>query len=182
MAKNTRQRRPRRHIDDAEPDAQPDDPHPDSDGDGIADLSDDCPGVPEDLDGDADTDGCPEEGVAILRPTAIEITEQIRFQLDSAVITPDSAPIIAAVATMLANHPDIAVLRVEGHASAEGTSKHNQDLSVARAQAVLEALVSAGVARQRLVAEGFGESRPLMPGTDPAALQANRRVEFHIVP
>lgn len=33
----------------------------DSDGDGVSDAQDKCPAVPEDIDGDHDSDGCPEE-------------------------------------------------------------------------------------------------------------------------
>jgi Tol biopolymer transport system component len=43
-------------------------PPPDTDGDGIEDASDDCPNVPEDADGEADDDGCPES------PTSVSLT------------------------------------------------------------------------------------------------------------
>jgi outer membrane protein OmpA-like peptidoglycan-associated protein len=56
-------------------------------------------------------------------------------------------------------------------------------LSKQRANTVVRYLVGrGGIARSRLMAEGFGPTRPLVPNADtPAELAQNRRVEFHIV-
>lgn len=157
-------------------------PDYDNDMDGVLDVNDGCPLVPEDLDGFEDEDGCPEEGPAIMRTTVIEITQQIQFEYDSDVIRPESAPIIAAVAGLLIDFPEITLIRIEGHTSTEGEASHNMELSIERANSVLEALVERGVERSRMVAEGFGESQPLEPDeTQEGARELNRRVEFQIV-
>ncbi|MEL6211885.1 MAG: OmpA family protein, partial [Pseudomonadota bacterium] len=60
---------------------------------------------------------------------------------------------------------------------AAGTAGYNQRLSQQRADAVRALMIeSCGLAPDRLVAAGFGESSPL-PGIDPFAAE-NRRVEF----
>jgi outer membrane protein OmpA-like peptidoglycan-associated protein len=158
-------------------------PDPDNDGDGILDIHDRCPNDPEDFDGFEDEDGCPEEGPVTLRAEIIEITQQIQFDYDSARIRAESGRILDAVADILRSNPDIRRVRIEGHTSTEGSAEHNLELSRNRANAVLEALVTRGVERSRLTADGYGATRPLIRDDqrDPAALETNRRVEFHIV-
>ena len=62
---------------------------------------------------------------------------------------------------MLANHPEIKTVRVEGHTDNRGGEKHNQELSQRRAAAVVKYLVGKGVARDRLDPVGFGQTRPI---------------------
>ena len=69
-------------------------------------------------------------------------------------------------------------VQLEGHASSEGDDVHNQTLSEQRAQAVLDYLVSHGVAPGRLASKGFSSSVPTESNTTAAGREANRRVEF----
>jgi chemotaxis protein MotB len=76
------------------------------------------------------------------------------------------------------------VLRVDGHTDSRPINspiyKSNWDLSSARAIAVVQYLVSRGVAPQRLVAAGFAEFQPLDPGQTDEAYQRNRRIELKL--
>ena len=83
----------------------------------------------------------------------------------------------------LLQHPEIRLLRVEGHADDAGTSAYNYDLSTRRAQAVVDWLTRAGVEPERLVAMGTGEALP-REGEDCTEADtrcASRRVEFLVL-
>ncbi len=80
---------------------------------------------------------------------------------------------------------DIAwVLRVDGHTDARpmqgGRYRSNWELSAARSIAVVQYLISRGIAPQRLVAAGFGEFQPIDQGEGPEALARNRRIELRL--
>lgn len=76
------------------------------------------------------------------------------------------------------------VLRVDGHTDSRPINspiyKSNWELSSARAIAVVQYLISRGVAPQRLVAAGFAEFEPLDPGQTEEAYQRNRRIELKL--
>lgn len=156
-------------------------PDEDNDADGILDLNDACPMEPEDLNGFEDEDGCP-DGEALVRLTTdrIIITEQINFELNSAIITGSiSFQILDAVANILRMYPTI-MIRVEGHTDSQGSNSYNLQLSQDRADSVRNYLVQVGVEPSRITAVGFGEETPLAENTTASGRAANRRVEFHI--
>jgi chemotaxis protein MotB len=76
------------------------------------------------------------------------------------------------------------VLRVDGHTDARpiqgGRFRSNWELSASRAIAVVQYLISKGIAPQRLVAAGFGEFQPIDQGEGPEALARNRRIELRL--
>lgn len=81
--------------------------------------------------------------------------------------------------------PDIAwVLRVDGHTDADPIQsalfKSNWDLSAGRAISVVNFLISQGVSPNHLVAAGFGEFQPLVPGDSEDAKSENRRIELKL--
>lgn len=73
------------------------------------------------------------------------------------------------------------VLRVEGHTDGVGTDSRNTALSLRRAEAVRVALIARGVAADRLVAEGFGDSRPIANNGTADGRARNRRIEIRSV-
>ncbi len=111
----------------------------------------------------------------------ISITEKVMFALSSADIDPVSHGLLDEVAKVLADNPEIELVRVEGHTDAQGNTIENLKLSNQRAKAVSAYLVSKGIEETRLQSAGFGSDRPLVEGDTPEAFQTNRRVEFHIV-
>lgn len=77
---------------------------------------------------------------------------------------------------------------VVGHTDTQPVSQrpgrrftNNNELSAFRALSVHNALVSAGMARQKVMFAGFGESRPAVPNNPNGNTPQNRRVEVYLV-
>ena len=83
---------------------------------------------------------------------------------------------LAEVVDLLQTEPDKKI-RVEGHTDSLGEAETNLQLSGQRAQAVLEALVSMGVASERISALGMGEDFPIASNEDEEGRARNRRVD-----
>ena len=102
----------------------------------------------------------------------------IHFDVDSAHIQPRSEPVIADIAQIM---HDTAGLRfqVEGHTDSDGGAVYNLGLSQRRAQAVVDDLVARhAIARTRLLAKGYGLTKPVASNATPAGKALNRRVEL----
>ncbi len=111
----------------------------------------------------------------------ITIKQQIQFALDQDVILPESTPLLLEIADVLIKNPRIKRVEVQGHTDNTGTPEHNQDLSDRRAASVRTWLVQHGVSPDRLVAKGYGQSKPLVPNVTTANKAKNRRVQFIIM-
>lgn len=113
----------------------------------------------------------------------IEIKEKIQFAYNDATILEVSNGLLKDIATVLNDHKEIKKVEVGGHASTEGSSAHNMELSGKRAASVVKWLVEQGsVDKDRLVSKGFGESQPLVAQeANDADREKNRRVEFLII-
>lgn len=151
---------------------------PDTDGDGIIDPEDACPNTAGPKNEDPKKNGCP--AVAI-ESGQIKILQQVKFKTDSAVILKESDEILNAVAKILKDHPEITLIRVEGHTDNKGSKAHNKDLSAKRAASVVTWLTTKGkIDKKRLKSAGFGDEKPIDTNDTDAGRQNNRRVEFHI--
>jgi outer membrane protein OmpA-like peptidoglycan-associated protein len=116
-----------------------------------------------------------------MREDRIDILEKVQFAPGSARIRPRSFAMLNQVVSVLKSHPDVARVQVEGHTDSTGSARTNTSLSQARAESVANYLSAHGVERSRLVARGFGPSRPLATNATRAGREANRRVEFRVV-
>ncbi|MBK8083112.1 MAG: OmpA family protein [Devosia sp.] len=112
--------------------------------------------------------------------TAFAARNAILFQSGSAAMAPESIPAIDELVAYLALCPEASV-NVEGHTDADGEAEANLALSVARAEAVVDALILRGVGPERLYAIGYGESLPVADNETRAGKQANRRIAFTLV-
>jgi OmpA-OmpF porin, OOP family len=72
-------------------------------------------------------------------------------------------------------------VRVEGHTDTEGELGRNQRLSDNRAKAVADFLAENGIASNRVVAVGYGQTRPIVPNDSDRNRARNRRIDFVIV-
>jgi outer membrane protein OmpA-like peptidoglycan-associated protein len=115
-----------------------------------------------------------------LTAEVIEPTEPIRFRVNTAEVLPESLPALDATATLLAEHDEITLVAIEGHASEEGTYEHNYALSTARTLAIYQALIQRGIHPDRLALRPWGEPKPLATGATEDDLRANRAVVFLI--
>ncbi len=152
----------------------------DADQDGVPDYRDQCPNDPiRPGQNPRTSDGCPR--LAEIANDKILITDRIYFEEGQAVVLAASRPVLDAVARVLAEHPEVRDLLVEGHTDDVGNDDANYRLSEERARAVMNWLVEAGVDRNRLAAKGYGETAPLVPNDSNEHRARNRRVEFTIV-
>ncbi len=111
-------------------------------------------------------------------PPSVNLT--VFFPTGSARITPQAADALAALGRAL-NREELRPFRfrVEGHTDTEGDARMNQMLSERRALAVREHLIEKfGIAPHRLLAQGMGESRLLIPTPDNFPEPRNRRVQI----
>jgi outer membrane protein OmpA-like peptidoglycan-associated protein len=102
----------------------------------------------------------------------------IYFDTDQAFVRPESGATLTEVANLLKAQPGLRV-EVGGHTDNTGEKAHNMELSKARAEAVVAALVSQhGIDPKRLVAKGYGASKPVADNDSTAGKAKNRRVEL----
>lgn len=146
---------------------------PDRDRDTVPDNIDRCP----DREGPLDNWGCPQYKKVVVKRDKLELTEKLYFAWDEATLLDASFPLLDEVVQALKDNPGFKV-QVEGHTDSSGANDHNQTLSEKRAEAVLNYLVSHGVAKDRLVSKGFSSSVPTDTNTTIAGRENNRRVEF----
>ncbi len=98
------------------------------------------------------------------------------FDYDSSELKPGAYPELRRIADILNKYPQT-MIEVAGHTDTRGSDQYNQILSEKRAEAVKTELINNGVMAQRIMAVGYGETRPI--SSDHAM---NRRVEITIVP
>jgi outer membrane protein OmpA-like peptidoglycan-associated protein len=118
----------------------------------------------------------------VIEESRLEVLDKIYFNTDSAQLQRRSHAVLDNVAAVLNAHPEIPMIRVEGYTDSTGPSAYNMRLSRRRAESVIRYLVEqGGVSQERLIPEGFGETRPLVPDAKTKMkLAQNRRVQFHI--
>jgi len=145
----------------------------DSDGDGVNDCDDKCPGsVAGQTIG---PDGCPVNVAIDLRG--------VNFDFDKSTLRPDSVAILNEAIEILKRYPELRV-EVAGHTDECGSDEYNQGLSERRSRAVYDYLTANGIDGGRLAGpNGYGESRPLenlgddFPG---CKSERNRRTELNV--
>ncbi|ASA55065.1 OmpA family protein [Vibrio gazogenes] len=101
------------------------------------------------------------------------------FALDSAVLSKQGIADLQDVVELMSRHSQ-ATAMVTGYTDSTGSKKYNQSLSLKRAQAVSEQLVSQGIDADRITVRGMGESEPVASNDTKEGRAQNRRVEVEV--
>jgi len=135
----------------------------DSDKDGVTDNLDQCPNTP--LGATVDARGCWTYAAVVL------------FDINSAEVKSEAYPMLTEAVLILKNNPDLNV-EIDGHTDNTGAAAYNMALSVKRAEAIKDHLVTRGVDPNRLTTKGFGFTKPAASNKTKEGRARNRRVEF----
>lgn len=102
------------------------------------------------------------------------------FDFDNDTLRPENREILSRIAgVLLASHGYR--LQVYGHTDDTGPAVYNKDLSERRAKSVTSYLVEAGIPRDLIDVEGFGEKSPRVRTATRQAREKNRRVEIGVI-
>ncbi|HTF03179.1 MAG TPA: OmpA family protein, partial [Bacteroidia bacterium] len=127
----------------------------DTDKDGVSDLDDRCPAVV----GTLANKGCPEIAKEDLKKITT-IASKIYFETGKATLKAESYAQLDALVEILKKYEG-AILIIEGHTDNVGEDAYNMDLSQRRTESVKAYLMSKGILESRLVAIGYGETKPI---------------------
>ncbi|MBO7569923.1 MAG: OmpA family protein [Bacteroidaceae bacterium] len=87
------------------------------------------------------------------------LIDNIFYEFDRADLTPESTEALDQLVGMMNENPNITI-ELSAHCDYRGNDDYNQRLSQRRAESVVRYLIQHGVAKDRLTAVGYGESRP----------------------
>lgn len=111
--------------------------------------------------------------------------ENIYYDFDKHNIRPDAAAILDELVRTMRDNPTLKI-ELSSHTDSRGSHVYNEALSQRRAQSAVDYLVSRGIARDRMVAKGYGETKLVNRCADgiPCSRddhQANRRTEVTVL-
>lgn len=151
----------------------------DSDGDGVPDYADKCPGTAPGTP--VDRHGCPlPEDRA--QPVVTPATVEVvidHFDFDKSKLKPAMMDELDALVARIKKTPAAEQLVLVGHTDSVGSVSYNQGLSERRARSVADYLMSKGVARRDISTKGMSENQPVATNATDAGRAQNRRVEIH---
>jgi outer membrane protein OmpA-like peptidoglycan-associated protein len=109
------------------------------------------------------------------------VLDNIYYDLNKSSIRSDATPELDKLVKILKDNPSIRI-ELSSHTDARSSDEYNLNLSQQRAQAAVDYLVSQGIAADRLVAKGYGETKLLVPNAQTEEEhQINRRTEFKVI-
>ncbi len=140
----------------------------DSDGDGVTDDRDECPGTPPNTK--VDQRGCIAE---------INVPD-VLFDFNKATLKPGFSELLTGLYQEYQGQVKPQVIIVTGHTDSIGSDAYNQRLSLARAQAVKQAMINMGIGSAIIQTVGMGESQPIADNETEEGRQRNRRVTIQV--
>ena len=101
----------------------------------------------------------------------------LSFEINSTALKAAALERLAPLASYLRDNPQLTA-SIAGHTDDRGPAAYNLNLSQQRADAVKNYLTEQGIAEDRLLTQGFGETQPIASNGTAAGRQQNRRVEI----
>lgn len=108
------------------------------------------------------------------------VLRNIFFDSDKATVKPESANELERLIKLLNENPGLKI-ELASHTDTDGSSEYNLRLSDNRSASVVDYLIKKGIDPKRLVARGYGETKPIASNDSPSGKQKNRRTEFKIL-
>lgn len=114
------------------------------------------------------------------------ILKDIYYDFDKATLRPQSFIVLDTIVSIMEDNPNI-IIEMSAHTDSKGKDDYNMKLSQRRAQSCVDYLVSKGIPMTRMIAKGYGKTRPIAPNTlpngkdNPEGRQLNRRTEFKVL-
>jgi len=102
------------------------------------------------------------------------------FEQGRPILKPQSFPELDRLVEIMKDNPTVKI-ELGGHTDNVGNKDALKALSESRVKAVNEYLISKGINKDRITGKGYGGTVPVVPNTNEANRQRNRRVEFKIV-
>jgi outer membrane protein OmpA-like peptidoglycan-associated protein len=118
-----------------------------------------------------------------LTPLEVGLTVRLKniyFDFDKTTLKSESFVELNKVVDFLLKNPKVSI-QISGHTDSKGSDTYNLNLSQGRSQSVVDYLVSQGIENSRLVAQGYGESKPIDTNDTEEGRANNRRVEFTVL-
>lgn len=118
-----------------------------------------------------------------LQPIEVGVTVRLKniyFDFDRTTLQSQSFVELNKVVDFLKQNPTVEI-EIAGHTDDKGSDDYNQKLSQGRSQAVVDYLISQGIESFRLMAHGYGESKPIDTNDTEDGRANNRRVEFTVL-
>jgi len=113
-------------------------------------------------------------GDVVLLPAAVE------FEPGTTTLRAGSDDPLEHLRLFLEENPRVTKLRIEGHTDNTGDAAANEKLSGERALVVKRWLVDRGIQSDRLIAVGFGQTRPIADNSTEEGRKKNQRIEFRL--
>jgi len=108
------------------------------------------------------------------------ILRNIFFDFDEYTLKKESYLELDRLVSFLHQNPKVRI-RLDGHTDIKGSQEYNMTLSVNRAKAAYNYLISKGIAKNRLEYKGYGKNVPIADNTTDAGRALNRRTEIVII-
>jgi outer membrane protein OmpA-like peptidoglycan-associated protein len=150
-------------------------PPKDDDADTVPFVFDNCPaekGTPANL-------GCKLPQLVAIKGGRLDLQgNKVLFKGGGGEVDAGAFKLLEQVASILAAHPELGRIRVEGHTDDALDAEASRKLTLERATGVRAYLVAKGIPAERLDAVGLGLDQPLAPNASPKGKATNRRIEF----